>query len=57
MHSSTFKDSIVNTSGCKYWKINFDPDDKDDRFLYLTQSSKEQYIDVSDDIEMEKKRR
>jgi len=56
MHSSTFKDSIVNTSGCKYWKINFDPDDKDDRFLYLTQSSKEQYIDVSDGIEMENKK-
>ena len=56
MHSSTFKDSIVNTSGCKYWNINFDPDDKDDRFLYLTQSSKEQYIDVSDGIEMENKK-
>ena len=56
MHSSTFKDSIVNTSGCKYWIVNFDPDDKDDRFLYLTQSSKEQYIDVSDGIEMENKK-
>ena len=31
-------------------------DDKDDRFLYLTQSSKEQYIDVSDGIEMENKK-
>jgi hypothetical protein len=45
INSSTFKNSIVNTSGCKYWKINFDPDDKDDTYMILTQSSKEQYID------------
>jgi hypothetical protein len=56
INSSTCKNSIVNTSGCKYWKINFDPDDKDDRFMFLTQSSKEQYIDVSDGTEMENKK-
>jgi hypothetical protein len=38
----------VNISGFNHWKINFDPDDKDERFLYLTQSSEEEYIDVSD---------
>jgi hypothetical protein len=42
---SGFKDSIVYTSGCKYWKVNFDPDDKDDTYMTLTQSSKEQYLD------------
>ena len=46
----------MNTSGCKYWKINFDPDDKDDRFLYLTQSSEEEYVDLSDGKEMENKK-
>jgi hypothetical protein len=46
----------VNTSGFKYCKINFDPDDKDDRFLYLTQSIEEEYIDVSDGKEMENKK-
>jgi hypothetical protein len=39
-----FKDSIVCTSGCKYWKVNFDPDDKDDTYMTLTQSSKEQFL-------------
>ena len=56
MHSSTFKDSIVNTSGCKYWKINFDPDDKHDTYMILTQSSKEKYIERSDGVEMENKK-
>ena len=56
IHSSTFKDSIVNTSGFTYWKIYFDPDDKDDRFLYVTQSSEEEYIDMSDGKEMENKK-
>jgi hypothetical protein len=42
---SCFKDSIVCTSGCKYWKVNFDPDDKDDTYMTLTQSSKEQFLD------------
>ncbi len=41
---SCFKDSIVCTSGCKYWKVNFDPDDKDDTYMNLTQSSKEQFL-------------
>ena len=41
---SCFKDSIVCTSGCKYWKVN-DPDDKDDTYMTLTQSSKEQFLD------------
>ena len=36
---------IVYTSGCKYWKVNFDPDDKDDTYMTLSQSSKEQYLD------------
>ena len=48
INSNTFKNSIVNTSGCKYWKINFDPDDIDDTYMILTQSSKEQYIDECD---------
>ena len=39
-----FKDSVVCTSGCKYWKVNFDPDDKDNTYLTLTQSSKEQFL-------------
>ena len=39
------EDSIVYTSGCIYWKVNFDPDDKDDTYMTLTQSSKEQYLD------------
>ena len=43
MNRSCFKDSIVCTSGCKYWKVNFDPDDKDDTCMNLTQSSKEQF--------------
>ena len=29
INRSCFKDSIVCTSGCKYWKVNFDPDDKE----------------------------
>jgi hypothetical protein len=45
----------VNTSGCKYWKINFDPDDKDDTYMILTQSSKEQYIDECDGRNIDKK--
>ena len=44
INSNPFKDSIVKTSRCKYWRINFDPDDKDDKYMILTQSSKEQYI-------------
>ena len=32
INRSCFKDSIVCTSGCKYWKVNFDPDDKDDTY-------------------------
>ena len=40
-----FKDSVVCTSGCKYWKVNFDPDDKDDTYMILTQSSKEQLLE------------
>ena len=43
INRSCFKDSIVCTSGCKYWKVNFDPDDKDDTCMNLTQSSKEQF--------------
>jgi hypothetical protein len=43
----------VNTFGCKYWKVYFDPDDKDDRFLYLTQSSEEEWIDISDENKKE----
>jgi hypothetical protein len=39
-----FKDSIVCTSGCKYWNVSFDPDDKDDTYMTLTQSSKEQFL-------------
>ena len=35
---------ISCTSGCKYWKVNFDPDDKDDTYMNLTQSSKEQFL-------------
>ena len=42
---SSFKNCIVCTSGCKYWKVNFDPDDKDDTYMILTQSSKEQFLD------------
>jgi hypothetical protein len=42
--SPCFKDSIVCTSACKYWKVNFDPDDKDDTYMTLTQSSKEQFL-------------
>jgi hypothetical protein len=38
------EDSSVYTSGCKYWKVNFDPDDKDDTYMTLTQSSKEQFL-------------
>jgi hypothetical protein len=45
----------VNTSGCKYWKINFDPDDQDDTYMILTQSSKEQYVDESDGRNKDKK--
>ena len=45
INRSCFKNSIVCTSGCKYWKVNFDPDDKDDTYMTLTQSSKEQYLD------------
>ena len=45
LNLSCFKDSIVCTSGCKYWKVNFDPDDKDDTYMTLTQSSKEQFLD------------
>ena len=44
INRSCFKDSIVCTSGCKYWKVNFDPDDKDDTYMNLTQSSKEQFL-------------
>ena len=55
IHSNHFKDSIVCTSGCKYWEINFDPDDKDD-YMILTQSSKEKYVELSDDVEMENKK-
>jgi hypothetical protein len=55
INSSNFKNSIVNTSGCKYWKINFDPDDKDDTYMILTQSSKEQYIDECDGRNIDKK--
>jgi hypothetical protein len=29
INSSAFKDSIVCTSGCKYWKISFDPHPRD----------------------------
>jgi hypothetical protein len=54
INSSTFKNSIVNTSGCKYWKIHFEPDDKDDTYLILTQSSKEQYIDECDGRRIDK---
>jgi hypothetical protein len=45
INKSGFKDSIVYTSGCKYWKVNFDPDDKDDTYMTLTRSSKKQYLD------------
>ena len=48
INSKTFKDSIVCTFGCKYWKISFDPDDKDDTYIVFTQSSKQQYIDECD---------
>ena len=58
INRSCFKDSIVCTAGCKYWKVNFDPDDKDDTYMNLTQSSKEQflyaceqqYIESNDDV-------
>jgi hypothetical protein len=56
INSNTFKNSIVNTSGCKYWKINFHPDDIDDTYMILTQSSKEQYIDECDGGEFENKK-
>ena len=45
INRSCFKDSIVCTSGCKYWKVNFDPDDKDDTYMTHTKSNKEQYLD------------
>jgi hypothetical protein len=44
INRSCFKDSIVCTSGCKYWKV-FHPDDKVDTYMTLTQSSKEQFLD------------
>ncbi len=55
-HRSCFKDSIVCTSGCKYWKVNFDPDDKDDTYMTLTQSSKEQFwMNVMDKVFWQRK--
>ena len=53
IHSHHFKDSIVCTSGSKYWEINFDPDHKHDTYMILTQSSKEKCIERSDGVEME----
>jgi len=50
-------DRNMNASGCKYWKVYFDPDDKDDRFLYLTQSSEEEWIDISDENKKEMENR
>jgi hypothetical protein len=40
---NTFKDSYVNTSGRKCWKTMFDPDNKDDAYMDLKQSSKDEY--------------
>ena len=57
IHSHHFKDSIVCTSGSKYWEINFDPDHKHDTYMILTQSSKEKYIERSDGVEMENKKK
>ena len=54
INRSCFKDSIVCTSGSKYWEINFDPDHKHDTYMILTQSSKEKCIERSDGVEMEK---
>jgi hypothetical protein len=45
LHSDTFKNSVVNTSGCKYWEIIFDPDDKD-TYMILKQSSNDQYVEI-----------
>ena len=36
---NTFKDSYVNTSECKYWKIVFDSGYKDDTCMYLSVQS------------------
>ena len=44
----------MNTSGCKFWEINFDPDNKDDTYMILTQSIKEQYIDECDGRNIDK---
>ena len=41
IHRNHFKDSIVCTSGCKYWDFNFDPDDEDDTYMILKKFSKE----------------
>ena len=46
-----FKDSVVCTSGCKNWKVNFDPDDKDNTYMTLTQSSKEQFLDECNSLD------
>ena len=46
INSKTFKDSIVYTSGCKYWRIDFDHDDKDDTYMMLIESSKDEFIDA-----------
>jgi len=43
--------SVVCTSGCKYWKVNFDPDDKDNTYMTLTQSSKEQFLDECNSLD------
>ena len=40
----TFTNSIVWTSGCKHWEIIFDPDDKNDTYMILKQSSKDEYV-------------
>ena len=46
-----YKDSIVCTSGCKYWNVSFDPDDKDNTYMTLTQSSKEQFLDECNSLD------
>ena len=49
--SSSKIPAVVCTSGCKYWKVNFDPDDKDNTYMTLTQSSKEQFLDECNSID------